>query len=123
MAKSFNSKPASRKVDIEFELDGEKFYFKPVKQSTQLVQMLQVKGDSTEADFERVGALLDWLAAGLDRDYYKAYQKDPNAKPAEGSQWKRLLDRLQDPDDELEFDTVVDVINWLQGEISGNPTT
>lgn len=123
MAKSFNSKPVQRKADIEFELDGEKYYFKPVKQSAQLVQLLQVKGNDPDADMQRVGTLLDWLAAGLDREYYKEYQKDPNAQPREGSQWKRLLDRLQDPDDELEFETVVDVVNWLMGEVSGNPTT
>lgn len=123
MAKSFNSKPSTRKADIEFDLDGRKFYFKPVKQSTSLISMVQVRGDDMDADMERVGALLDWLIAGLDREYYKAYQKDPNTELPETSQWKVILDRLKDPDDELEFDTVVEITNWLMSESSGNPTT
>jgi hypothetical protein len=121
--KQFNSKTQENKAVIEFELDGHTYYFTPVKQSTQLVKLLTVKTKGMEADLERVGSMFDWLAAGLDREYYKAYQKDPDAQPAEDSQWKHLMGRLEDPDDNLELDTVTEVITWLMGEVSGRPTT
>lgn len=121
--KSFTSKVVDKREDIVFELDGDKFYFTPVKQTTQLIGMLNVRGDSAEADIERIGSMLDWLAAGLDRKYYKAYQKDSSVKPGPDSQWGKLLDKLADPDDPLELDTLSDVITWLMGEVSGRPTT
>lgn len=121
--KSFSSKPSVNNAVIEFELQDEKFFFTPVKQSTQLVSLMTIRGRDTEADLERAGTMLDWLAAGLDREYYKAWKKDPTLLPAEGSQWKKLLDMLGDPDNDLELDAVTEAIQWLMGEVSGRPTT
>lgn len=121
--KQFNSKAPEERAVISFELDGHTYHFTPVKQSTQLIKLVTVKSKGTEGDLERVGAMFDWLAAGLDRDYYKAYQKDPEAEPADDSQWKHLIGRLEDPDDNLELETVTEVITWLMGEVAGRPTT
>lgn len=124
MGKQFTSKIVEKRDDIEFEIDGTKFYFKPVKQSTQLIKMLTVRGKGPEAEMERVASMLDWLAYGLDREYYKAYKKDPeHAVPGPDSQWQKLLDKLEDPDDPLELETVTEIITYLMEEITGRPTT
>lgn len=123
MAKSFSSKAPEKQDVIEFELQGETFHFTPVKASTQLIKLMTIRGKGNEADLERAGTMLDYLAAGLDREFYKRWGKDPDAVPAEGSQWQKLLDMLNDPDNDLELDAVTDAIQWLMGEASGRPTT
>lgn len=125
MTKSFESKPQSEEFrkPIEFVLQGETFVFSPVKPSTQLIRLFTIKGKSQDAEIERAGSMLDWLAAGLDREYYKAWQKDQDLVASEGSQWKKLLDMLGDPDNPLELETVTEVITWLMGEVAGRPTT
>lgn len=123
--KSFESKPQSEefKKPIEFQLQNETFSFAPVKPSTQLIRLFTIRGKSQDAEIERVGSMFDWLAAGLDRDYYRAWQKDPDLVAPEGSQWKKLLDMLGDPDNPLELETVTETITWLMGEVSARPTT
>ncbi len=121
--KSFTSKAPEKRDAIEFELQGEVFWFEPVKQSTQLIRLMTIRGHSNEADLDRAGTMLDWLAAGLDREFYKKWQKDPNAVPEADSQWAKLLDMLGDPDNDLELDAVTDAIQWLMGEVAGRPTT
>lgn len=123
--KSFESKPQSEEFrkPIEFTLQGEVFSFLPVKPSAQLIRLFTIRGKSQDAEIERVGSMFDWLAAGLDRQYYRAWQKDPDLAPEEGSQWKKLLDMLGDPDNPLELEIVTETITWLMGEVAARPTT
>jgi hypothetical protein len=123
--KAFTSKPTDVLKDVDFELDGKTYTFKPPKTSTQIVGMMQVKGKGFEADLERASVMLVWLSNGLSREH------EPNPKKkypgheeyVEGCQSCDIKYRLEDPDDELELDTIMEVIAHLMEKVSGRPTT
>jgi hypothetical protein len=62
--------------------------------------------DDPQAGVETVRQFLDWFGAGLSEE-----------------DGEHVLDRLKDPDDPLEFEDVIDVIQGLIEEITSRPTT
>lgn len=121
--KAFTSKPADLLKDIDFELDGKHYSFKPPKTTTQIVGMMQVKGRGFEADLARAGQMLVWLSYGLDRDHETRKGVEGHEEYVEGCQSCDISARLGDPDDALELEMVMEVIAWLMEQVSGRPTT
>lgn len=121
--KTFTSKPTDLLNDIDFELDGKHYTFKPPKTTTQIVGMMQVKGRGFEADLARAGQMLVWLSHGLNRDHEARKGTAGHEEYVEGCQSCDVSARLADPDDELELEMVMEVIAYLMEEVSGRPTT
>jgi hypothetical protein len=123
--KAFTSKPTEVRKPIEFELDGTEYTFNPPKTTSQLVSMMQVKGNDVTADLERANAMLVWLSHGLNREHEpNPRKKSPGHDTfVEDCQSCDILSRLEDPDDPLELDTVMEVISHLMEKVSGRPTT
>ena len=94
---------AKRRVQpITFTLDGREFSFTPPKSAVMVLPVL----DKSANDADMVRATFDWLGAGL---------------PEEDVQY--LMDRLKDPEDDLDIDQIGEVIEALGEEIAGRPTT
>lgn len=124
--KSFSTKSIDAGGVIEFELDGDVYQFNPPKTATSFAAIMQIKGDSNEANIARLAAMFMWLGQGLNREHQTRTGR--KAQPGhlsyvEGCTVCLLNDRLEDPDDDLEVSDVVDKITWLMGEVSGRPTT
>lgn len=121
--KAFTSKPTEVRKEVDFELDGKTYVFNPPKTTTQLVAMMQVKGNDVNADLQRANAMLVWLSNGLDRGHEPRKGKPGHVDFVEDCQSCDILARMEDPDDGLELETVMDVIAWLMEQVSGRPTT
>lgn len=89
-----------RRDPLDFTLDGETYHFTPTK--TAGVVLALADGDNTEV----MKQTFDWLSHGLPDD-----------------EAQRLIDRLNDPDDDLDVDDLGTIISGLQEEIAGRPTT
>lgn len=101
--KSF--KTEKRKVETyEFELDGEKFRFTPNKTASFMLPILE-EDDSSKMEMIATKGQFDWLHNGLTK-----------------AQSKKIIDRLKDPKDDLDVDLLLDIIDWLQDEVSGKAT-
>lgn len=85
--------------------DGHEYTFVPPKQAIATMPMLGGGGDSN-LDIEMTRAAFDWLGAGVG-------EKDT----------ERILDRLKDPTDDLDFGDLAGVMRWLQERVAGRPTT
>ncbi len=125
--KSYVSKPVSeehRLQPIEFNLDGDHYTFTPGKRSGAAAEMLHVRNEAKFADMERTRRLLDWLADGLNREHNERplLKRPGHAEAVKGCQACHLQARLLDPDDVLEVETVLEVVNDLISEVSGRPT-
>ena len=123
--KAFQTKPVASGEPIVFPLDGVEYTFTPPKTSVGIVNMIQVHGDGPDANLARAGILMTWLGQGLDRAHEPRKGKKP--KPGhtdyvEGCQACALQDRLEDPDDDLQIDTVLDIVNELIAEVAARPT-
>lgn len=121
--KAFTSKPTETQKEIDFELDGKHYTFKPPKTTTQIVQMMGVKGTGFEADLQRANSMLVWLSNGLSREHETRKGVPGHNEYVEGCQSCDVSSRLQDPDDSLELDVVMEVVAWLMEQVSGRPTT
>lgn len=124
--KSFSTKPIEVGKPIEFDLDGDVMVFTPPKTATSIVGMMQVKGDDTNANLQRVAAMFTWLGQGLNREHEprKGRKTQPGHEDyVEGCQACLVQSRLEDPDDDLDVEQVMEHISWLMGEVSGRPTT
>jgi hypothetical protein len=112
---------------ITFDLAGDVYSFQPgVKKSGPLLGMLHVNGKKAFAEGERAKAMLDWFAEGLNREHNDTMGRKghPEANlPKEECSACHLQRRLLDPDDYLDLETVMEVVNWLMGQVSGRPTT
>lgn len=96
-------KTAKRRKDpIPFDLDGEEYTFTPPKNAMMVLPMIE----ENSGDAEALRGMFDWLGAGLSQE-----------------EADRILERLKDPQDDLDFDTVAEVIEGLMEEIGGRPTT
>lgn len=89
---------------IEFELDGETFHFTPPKQSRLIMDAVTAE-DQDMAQFYATRDLFNWLGLGLSDE-----------------QGQRILDRLNDPADDLDTDTVMEITHDLIKEASNRPT-
>ncbi len=121
--KAFTSKPTDLLKPIDFELDGKTYTFNPPKTTTQIVSMMTVRGKGFEADLQRAGSMLVWLSNGLDRKHETRKGVPGHEEYVEGCQSCDIHNRLNDPDDTLELDTVMEVIAHLMETVSGRPTT
>lgn len=86
-----------RRDTITFTLDGDTYHFTPPKKAGMV---LEVSEGGNE-----VKALFDWLDDGL---------------PTEEAEY--LENRLRDPDDDLDVDTLTEVVAGLLEKVSGRPT-
>lgn len=86
-----------RKEPITFTLDGDEYTFNPPKTAGVVLEYAETGND--------IGPLLDWLDEGLSEE-----------------QAKRIEDRLRDPDDDLDMDTLGDIVAALFEQVSGRPT-
>lgn len=92
-----------RKI-IEFRIEGDDFVYSFTTPKTAgLVLDITAEGSSEEVASTR--AMLNWLSRGLPED-----------------QNQRLMDRLRDPDDDLDFEELGEYVEKLMEEVNGNPT-
>lgn len=97
MTRSYTTPVRKPKV-VEFTLDDRVIQFTAPKTSTMLLAFL---GGDTAA----VGGTLNWLSEGLTE---------------EDNDW--LVGRLQDPEDDLDFDTLQLILEDLIADVMGRPT-
>ena len=92
-----------RRDPITFTIDDDEFEFDPPKLAGPVLALL----DDSDDDSGRgaLKATWDWLTDGL-----------------RSEDVERLRERLADPDDGLDIDTVAEVARWLAGKVSGRPT-
>jgi hypothetical protein len=105
MGKSFATKVREKQV-IDFDIDGEPFTFTPPKRAGLIASVVSSVGlDGRATDTDSVRDLLNWMGDGLPEA-----QKD------------RVIERLNDPEDDFDLDTVNDIARYLLGQSSGRPT-
>jgi hypothetical protein len=96
---------ARRKDPVTFDLEGDKhvYSFTPPKQARVFMPLLAAGDDG---DIASSKAVFEWLDDGLseeDREHLEA--------------------RLRDPEDDLDFDTLGEIVKGLMEKVSGRPTT
>lgn len=98
---------ARRREPITFDLGGDDYVytFKPPKQAGVFMPIINATDDDN-AGMSAARAAFAWLDKGLS-------EKDQAHMEA----------RLRDEDDDLDFDTLGDVINGLMEAVAGRPTT
>lgn len=100
-------KVAKRRKDVlPFSLEGDDhvYQFVPPKQAKIFMGLLEGEGGSDQANMAR--SVFDWLGAGLGEDEVNV-----------------IIARLKDDDDDLDIDTLTDVITGLTEAIAARPTT
>lgn len=101
--KSYKTEHVEREV-IQFELDGVTFEFTPPKSSKLVMGMVQAD-NADEAGFYATRDMFNWLGLGLSDE-----------------QGQLLLDRLNDPEDDLDLDVLGEIVKDLVAEASNRPT-
>lgn len=99
MGKTYTSKPRDRTRVLTFTLDDRVFEFRPPKDSSLVLALLSGN------DAAPVQATFNWLSGGLseeDNDF--------------------IIERLANEDDDLDFDTLGEIVQDLMEEASGRPT-
>jgi hypothetical protein len=86
-----------RKEPITFTLDDVEYVFTPPKTANVILDYVETGND--------IGALLDWLEDGLSEE-----------------QAQLIIQRLKDPDDDLDMDTLGDITAALLEKVVGRPT-
>lgn len=111
-------KTASTYAPIEFELAGDVYHFTGGTASDFLLGLVSAdKGAFVMVD--RTRESLNWLGAGLGPDH----DDHTAGNEVEGCEACRLQKRLMDKkDEEVTLEVVMEVVNWLVGEISARPT-
>ena len=99
---------ARRDTPITFDLQGSDhvYTFRAGKQATVFMPLLSQ--DSTgpgQSELQQARAMFEWLDNGLSED-----------------DRKHLSDRLNDPEDDFDFDTLGDVVSGLMEKVTGRPT-
>lgn len=90
---------------ITFKLgDDHEYVFTPPKTAAMLMPILDPSGEDLGMDLTR--ATFDWLGDGLS-------DEDNDL----------ILERLRDPADDLDSDTLTAVVTALSEKVSGRPTT
>lgn len=104
MAETAEFTTAKRKAKpITFTLDGDEYTFTPPKTAEMVLPIMETQGDQ---DVAALKAQFDWLGNGLPDD-----------------QHQRLVSRLKDPEDDLDFDQIENVLGWVTKQVAGRPTT
>lgn len=103
--KQFTTREKTRDK-ITFHIDDDEFTFTPHKVAGVMLPFLEYGRDDTEAaGLSMTQRIWDWLRDGLD-----------------DGQYLRIRERLEDPDDTLDFPDVARVTRWLIGEVTERPT-
>lgn len=109
MAKPLTFTTPTRDAEpIPFELDGEEYEFTPHKIAGMMLPVIdpEAAGVNGEGASQTVGQRQwDWFKRGLPEDQYA-----------------RIVARLQDPKDDLDYKHVTDISNALMRKASGRPT-
>lgn len=100
MGKQFTTSSKARPL-VEFTIDDDTFHFTAPKTSHLLLGLVESDGGGVG----NVKALLDWVGAGL---------------PVEEND--RLVERMKDPDDAFDVDTLTEVATFLVAEATARPT-
>lgn len=117
--KTFTSSTANKSAPIAVELDGKTYNFQPGKKAAALMALLVQDTKSQSRELDRISQLLSWFSGGLNKDHNKKHDSH-----VEDCQACDVQKRLLDPDDNLDFDTVIEATTWLIGESTGSvPTT
>lgn len=123
--KAFTSTPTKINKPIHFDLDEVTYEFNPPKTTTQVIAIMQIKGNSDEANLQRAAAMLVWLSNGLNKDHEPkpAKKHKGHEEYTEDCQSCAINARLADPEDVLELETVMEVLTALMEEVAARPTT
>lgn len=104
MVKEFTTKQREKET-IEFILDGETFHFTPPKRAGLIMSVVASTGlDKQTTDNDSARDLLNWVSDGL------------------GDEAERILERLQDPDDDFDLEQLNEVARYLLAQSSNRPT-
>lgn len=93
-----------RREPITFTLDDEEYEFIPGKQASIALAAIE-PGSKEDQQLGVFRETFDWLGNGLNDD-----------------QRQHLIDRLTDPEDDLDIDQLGDIISKLQDQVAGRPT-
>lgn len=95
-----------RRKPITFDLEGDdyEYSFSPPKQAGVFMPLFEGEDEIDEIQTSR--AVFAWLDKGLSEE-----------------DRKHIEDRLRDEDDDLDFDTLGDVVKALMEKASGRPPT
>lgn len=95
--------PKRNREPITFDLEGSKheYSFVPDKQASMVLPMLDA-----ESDLDAAKSAFQWLDRGLSE-----------------ADRAHISNRLKDPEDDLDIDTVEEVVTALVEEAAGRPTT
>lgn len=116
---TFRAKPYQSRV-LEFELAGDIYLFTTSKPSEFVLALLSTPTGANAELFQTKHAL-NWLSDGLNSQHDA---DNHEAKPDSNCQVCRLQGRLLDKNDkEVDLEIVMEVVNWLIGEVSGRPTS
>lgn len=108
MAKTLEFTSRGQHDPIPFTLDGDEYLFTPKKVARTVLPMMDPEaagGKQGDYRTRMSQASWEWFKGGL---------------PPE--QYKRIIDKLKDEDDPLDYPDVTDVTNRLITEVSGRPT-
>lgn len=116
--RTFTAKRDAEQRVIEFELAGDEYHFHVGKSSDILLSLLSARRGQSEG-LDQTRELLNWLGTGLNPDH-----EDHNEGPVDGCETCRLQRRLLDKRDlDVDLDVVMEAVNWLITEVSGQKTT
>lgn len=121
--KNFTTEPRNV-VAIPFEINGEAYEFWPPKSSAFAMAVIKVNPDAPGAEERKTRAMLIWFGRGLDADH-ESTPGNPTGhyEFVEGCQACKVEAKLHDPDDELDLDTLVKIMNYCFEEVTGRPPT
>ena len=95
---------------IEFMVDADVFHFNPPKRIALVLDSIGLRDgsdpDNVDPRLAPVKSMFDWLGQGL---------------PQEESD--RLIERMRDPEDDLDIDDVAEIVKWLMEQVAGRPTS
>lgn len=119
-----------KKITVTFQIGGEpaddfQYTFTAPKRAGMLTPVLDRRDGMDQVGVVR--AQYDWLREGLrqpEKDENGQTVTDDSGDPLwDESQWERIMDRLRDPDDDLDSDDIEGVIEWISEKINDRPTT
>lgn len=105
MTKQFITEKRERKI-VEFDWDDRHIVFTVPKRAGLIASVVNTVGlDSRNLDTDSTRDLLNWLGEGMTE---------------EDADW--LLERLKDPDDDLDIMDVNEVAKYILGQTSNRPS-
>lgn len=104
MAEKLSYTPKKRKKQVvEFDIAGEEFTFTAPKNAGMVVPVIKHKVE--EAGVASLQAQFNWLSKGLGE-----------------KQAKRIEEMLSDEDNDLDWDGLQEITEWVIKQVNGRPT-